>query len=359
MLGIAVDDGEVCAVLVDADVPSLGPFDSQRLVPERGAAAADTAARAVVAMTERAATASLAIQAIGLTVTPGGADETRDIADAIGAVTDSAVQVVDLDDARLAYLAGAPELSSTPVLAVHTRTGGVESASIVDAGSRAVLASVSPSGDVFGGYSESLPEAMDEAIARAGRTPQALVFLDLQPGDAGPARELATILGVPFVTPHGVPWHRATGASLVAAKRTEPVAVAAVAPGRGRGAALLAAIVALVAILGGGLAVAVGGIAQTNGSTPDDPGTSVSPSAPAQESASVAVPVPETPVAVTPDPCEAARPASWPARASDPDLPGPSGADRGSGTTGPGIIGPDGAVPAEPDPCAPERPVAP
>lgn len=354
MLGIAVDDGEVCAVLVDADVPSLGPFDSQRLVADRNAAPADTAAAAVVAMTERAAKASLSILSIGLTVTPGGADDARDVADAIAAVTDTPVEIVDLDDARLAYLAGAPELAAATVLALHTRTGSVESASVVDTGSRAVLASVTPAGDVFGGYSESLPEAMDEAIARAGKTPNALVFLDLQPGDAGPARELATILGVPFVTPHGVPWHRATGASLVAAERNRPAPVAGAPTGRGRGVALLAAIVALVAILGGGLAVAVGGIGQTGDGTPN-PDTVVAPSTPAPAPASVAVPVPETPVAVPADPCAGARPVSWPIRMSDPDLPGPADTDR---SVGPGAV-PGAPVTAGSDPCAQNRPVEP
>ncbi|MBM7457607.1 hypothetical protein [Rhodococcus coprophilus] len=354
MLGVAVDDGEVCAVLVDADVPSLGPFDSQRHVAGRAANPADTAAAAVVAMTERAANASLSILSIGLTVTTGGAAEAGEIADAIGAVTETPVEIVALDDARLAYLAGAPELASAPVLAVHTRTGNVESASIVDTGSRAVLASVTPAGNVFGGYSESLPEAMDEAIARAGQTPGALVFLDLEPGDAAPAKELATILGVPFITPHGVPWHRATGASLVAAQRNGPAAVAGVPAGRGRGAALLAVLVALVAILGGGLAVAVGGIVPTRDAAPDTsmPVSSSAPTPePAPASASVAVPVPEIPVAVPQDPCGEARPVSWPVRGSDPDLPGPAAADRGTAPAAP--------VPAEPDPCAPGRPVTP
>ena len=350
MLGVAVDDGEVCAVLVDADVPTLGPFDSQRLVAERGADPAEIAASAVVAMTERAAKASLTILSIGLTVTPGGGVEAGEVADAIGAVTDTPVEIVPLDDARLAYLAGAPELASTPVLALHTRTSNVESASIADIVSRTVLASVTPAGDVFGGYSESLPEAMDEAIARAGQTPKAVVFLDLEPGDAGPARELATILGVPFITPHGVPWHRATGASLVAAERNAPASVTGAPAGRGRGAALLAVLVALVAILGGGLAVAVGGITHTKEVAPD-PSTSVSSSVPAPGPESGAVAVPETPVAVPSDPCGDARPVSWPVRASDPDVPGPAGADRG---TVPGAPVPGGS-----DPCAPELSVTP
>ena len=60
------------------------------------------------------------------------------------------------------------------------------------------------------------------------------LFLDLRPGDAGPARELATVLGVPFVTPHGVPWHRATGAALVAARQDAPPPVPGSATGSGR-----------------------------------------------------------------------------------------------------------------------------
>ncbi len=54
MLGISIDDGEVCAVLVDADVPSLGPFDSQRGFGAPGDTPAEAAAAAASAMAERA-----------------------------------------------------------------------------------------------------------------------------------------------------------------------------------------------------------------------------------------------------------------------------------------------------------------
>ncbi|MEE2034666.1 hypothetical protein [Rhodococcus chondri] len=314
MLGIAVDEGEVCAVLVDADVPALGPFDSQRWAHEPEVSPADAAAHAVTAMAGRAAAASLTVDRIGLVACPDESDAVREIADAVRAAADVEVDVVPLDDARLAFLAGAPEFAETPVLALHNRTDGVESASMVDIGSVRILSTVALDGDSLTGYTESLPEVMDEAIARAGVHPHALVFLDLRPGDAAPARELSTILGVPFVTPHGVPWHRATGAALVAARQGEAVtATAATVSGRRRGAALLATLVALVAILGGGLAVAVGGSDRPQAGVPGLQ-TAVAP-------VPSPVPAPSRPATstATPDPCATVQPASWPVRASDPD----------------------------------------
>lgn len=314
MLGIAVDEGEVCAVLVDADVPMLGPFDSQRWPYDPDVSSAEAAARAATTMVERAATASLTVDRIGLVSCPDEAEAAGEVADAVRATTDVDVDVVPLDDARLAFLAGAPEFAETPVLALHNRTDGVESASVVDIRSSRILSTVAVDGDTFPGYAESLPEVMDEAIARSGTHPQALVFLDLRPGDAGPARELSTILGVPFVTPHGVPWHRATGAGLVAARHGQPDATAATpVAGRRRGAALLAALVTFVAILGGGLAVAVGGGDRQPVGVPGLQ-TAVAP-------APSPVPQPSrSTTATTPaDPCATVRPASWPVRASDPE----------------------------------------
>ncbi|WP_455900480.1 hypothetical protein [Rhodococcus gordoniae] len=314
MLGISVDDGEVCAVLVDADVPSLGPFDSQRGFGAPGDTPAEAAAAAASAMAERASAASLTLVAAAVVTGPENDEDADPVTEAVRAVLGVDVDTVLLDDARLAFLAGAPELADLPVLALHTRTYGVESASMVDVPSRAVLSTVSPDGDEFGPYTQSLPEAMDEAVARAGISPHAVVFLDLRPGDARPARELATVLGVPFVTPHGVPWHRATGAALVAAARRAPTVVAT-PPSRRRGTVLLATLVALVALLGGGLAVAVSSGVQAERSAPGLQTAVAPPPSP--------VPSPDrAPVA---DPCFEARPASWPARASDPAVgPAPS-----------------------------------
>ncbi|WP_241385166.1 hypothetical protein [Rhodococcus sp. CH91] len=308
MLGISLDDGEVCAVLVDADVPALGPFDSQRGFGAPGADPADAAAAAATVMAERAASASLNLVAAAVVTGQENDQDAEPVAEAVRAVLGLDVDVVVLDDARLAFLAGAPELSDLPVLALHTRTFGVESASVVDVPSRTVLSTVSPEGDEFGPHTQSLPEAMDEAIARAGTSPAAVVFLDLRPGDAAPARELSTVLGVPFVTPHGVPWHRATGAALVAAERRVPP-VAAAPAGRRRGTVLLATLVLLVALLGGGLAVAVGGGTQPGRSAPGLQTAVAPPPSP--------VPQPDRPLVE--DPCSDVRPASWPARASDPD----------------------------------------
>ena len=311
MLGISVDDGEVCAVLVDADVPSLGPFDSQRGFGAPDDTPAEAAAAAATAMAERAAAASLSLTGAAVVTGPENDEDAEPVTEAVRAVLGIDVETVLLDDARLAFLGGAPELADLPVLALHTRTFGVESASLVDVPSRTVLSTVSPDADEFGPHTQSLPEAMDEAIARAGTSPAAVVFLDLRPGDAGPARELSIVLGVPFVTPHGVPWHRATGAALVAAERRAP-AVAAAPAGRRRGTVLLATLVALVALLGGGLAVAVGSGVQPERSAPGLQTAVAPPPSP--------VPQPDR-TAVT-DPCAEVRPASWPARASDPE-PGP------------------------------------
>ncbi|MEU5841775.1 hypothetical protein [Rhodococcus sp. NPDC047139] len=332
MLGISVDDGEVCAVLVDADVPNLGPFDSQRGFGAPGDTPAEVAAAAAAAMSERAAAASLTLSAAAVVTGPENDEDAGPVTEAVRAVLGIDVESVLLDDARLAFLAGAPELADLLVLALHTRTFGVESASIVDVPSREVLSTVSPDGDEFGPHTQSLPEAMDEAIARAGVSPDAVVFLDLRPLDAGPARELSTVLGVPFVTPHGVPWHRATGAALVAADRRAP-AIAAAPAGRHRGTALLAALVALVALLGGGLAVAVGSGAQAERSAPGVQTAVAPPPSP--------VPQPDRPRAA--DPCSEARPASWPARASDP---------------APGSVPSPETTPAAP-PCGSSPPTAP
>lgn len=315
ILGISVDDGELCAVLVDADVPSLGPFDSQRGFGAPTDTLADAAAKAAAAMIGRAAAASLTVESVAIVVGP---DDEMHLDEIVGAVRaeigqDRAVETVSLDEARLAFLRGAPELDALPVLALHTRTGGVESASVVDIASRRVLSTVSPDDDEFGPYGQSLPEAMDEAIARAGAAPDAVVFLDLRPGDAGPARELATILTVPLVTPHGVPWHRATGGALVAAARHVPVP-APPTKGRRKSAVLMAAVTALVVLLGGGLAMAVGGTPGPQRSAPGvQPGV-----APPQS------PVPQPTRPGTTDPCEQGdrsdvQPASWPMRVSDSD----------------------------------------
>lgn len=337
MLGISVDDGELCAVLVDADVPNLGPFDSQRGFGTLTDSPADAAAVAAAAMLERAATASLTVHAVAVVLGPDDEMHSEEIAAAVRAAVGPEIPVeqVSLDAARLEFLAGAPELAALPVLALHTRTSGVESASVVETASRAVLSTVSPDGDEFDPHGQSLPEAMDEAIARAGSGPDAVVFLDLEPGDAAPARELATILGVPFVTPHGVPWHRATGGALVAAAHRRPVPSPAPV-GRRRSAVLMAAVTALVVLLGGGLAMAVGGVAGSGRSAPGMQSVVAPPQSP--------VPQPTRPAVE--DPCadgdrSGVQPASWPARASDPD--------------------PRPAPPVEttPPPCTDIRPTAP
>ncbi|MEZ5150232.1 hypothetical protein [Rhodococcus zopfii] len=317
VLGVAVDDGEISAVLVDADVPVLGPFDSQRWAASESDETADAAAGAVAAMTERAERAGLTIGRIGLVAAPG-------IADAIRAAASVEVTSVDVDAARLAFLANAPELAETPVLALHTRNGTAETVAVVDVAAGTVSAAVTPDGDDLIGYAELLPDAMDEAIARAGRSPQALVFLDLRPGDTGAARDLATVLGVPFVTPHGVPWHRATGAALVAARRDAPLPVAGGTRSRGQVAALVGLLVVLLAILGTGLAVAIGDAGESREAEP----TVVFDERPVPTSAP---PAPTYTGGPAPAPCASGapdapqiRPVSWPARASDPDpIPAP------------------------------------
>ncbi|WP_068157682.1 hypothetical protein [Rhodococcus phenolicus] len=316
VLGVAVDDGEISAVLVDADVPALGPFDSQRWAASDTGETATATVGAVAAMTERAERAGLTIGRIGLV-----AD--AEVADAVREAASVEVTAVDVDAARIAYLANAPELAATPVLALHTRSAGAETVSVVDVPAGTVPAAVTPDGDDLTGYADLLPDAMDEAIARAGRSPQALVFLDLRPGDAGLARELAAVLGVPFVTPHGVPWHRATGAALVAARRDAPPPVAGGSRGRGRIAALVASLVALLAILGTGLAVAIGGAGESRQAEPtvvfdERPVPTSAPPAPTD--GGVPAPVPCTSEAPG---APQVRPASWPVRVSDPD-PGPA-----------------------------------
>jgi len=325
ILGISVDDGEVSAVLVDADVPDLGPFDSQSGFGAPGDTPVAAAAAAATVMLERAGSAFVTPAVAAVVTGPENDEDAEPVAEAVRGVLgpDVEVDVVVLDEARLAFLAGAPELSGLSVLALHTRTYGVESASMVDVSSRAVLSTVSPDGDEFTPYTQSLPEAMDEAIARAGRSPEAVVFLDLRPEDAAAARELSTVLGVPFVTPHGTPWYRATGAALAAVSRRIPAPVLEPA-GRHRGTVLIAALVALVALLGGGLAVAV-----VSGGGPGRTAPGVQPAVAPPPSP---VPHPErTPAA---DPCASVRPASWPARVSDPD-------------------------PSPPDPCATVVPTTP
>lgn len=327
VLGVAVDDGEITAALVDADVVLLGPFDSQRWPVDPEVPVGDAVAAAVTAMIERAAAADLTVDRIGVVAPPGVAD---DVVAAVSEVSEFPVEVVPLDRARLAFLGGAHELAEHDVIALHTRTDGAESVSITDIRSGAVRSSVVRGDDALTGHVDSLPDVADEAVARAGVAPQALVFLDLRPGDRGPARELAGILRVPFVTPHGVPWHRATGAALVAAARGRPAAAAAtVAAGRRPGWVFACALVALAVLLGGGLAVAVGG----------STGSGHAPSVGVTETLA---PVPTQAPAgqdrtAEPDPCAQARPASWPLHRSDP-VPGSD---------------PDpGGAPAEPgDPC--------
>ncbi|QIX49774.1 hypothetical protein [Rhodococcus sp. DMU1] len=317
VLGVAIDAGEVCAVLVDADVPALGPFDTQRWAAgER--ADAEAVRRALAVMTERAARAGVPFARAGLVASEAVVPDPGETA--------VPVQAVGVDEARLAFLAAAPELEGVRVVALIGRDDAATTASVADIRSGAVLASVAVAEDDFGGIAPALPEAADEAVARAGVAPEALAFLDLRPGDAAVARELSAVLGVPFVTPHGVPWHRATGAALVAAHSDRPPAPAP-SPGR-RVAVLVSALVALAVLLGGGLAVAIGGAGPSEPPRPADavrsvpaPQTSLSP----ETGTPSAVPCPgrDTPAAQAPE----ARPAGWSVRASDPDLgphPGPT-----------------------------------
>jgi len=314
VLGVAVDDGEITAALVDADVTLLGPFDSQRWPADPDVTTPDAVAAAVAAMSERAEAASVTVDRIGI-VTASGAGPADDLVAAVAEVTAVPVDVVPLDRARLVFLGGAHELADHTVIAVHTRTDDTESVSIVDIRSATVLSSVVRDGDAVTGHVESLPDVADEAVARAGAAPQALVFLDLRPGDGGPARELATVLGVPFVAPHGVPWHRATGAALVAAAQDPPTATATAAGGRRPAWVLVCVLGVLTALLGGGLAVGVGGAARSGDQLPATVTETMVPvpppageSAPAGEESSPA-----------PDPCAEDRPVSWPSHRSDPD----------------------------------------
>lgn len=334
VLGVSVDDGEISAVLVDADVPALGPFDSQRWAASGSGGTTAAVAGALATMTERADRAGLAIGRIGAVAESGVVDAIRDAATV-------EVTSVEVDAARFAFLANAPELADTPLLALHTRDGGAETVSVVDGHVGTVLSAVSPPGDHLLGCGDLLPDAMDEAIARAGRSPQAVVFLDLRPGDAGPARDLASVLGVPFVTPHGVPWHRATGAALVAARLdAPPLPVAGRRPGRVT--AMAGSVVVLLAILGAGLAVAIGGTGTSGDAGPtvvfgEQTAPTTAPSVPGHTDSAVPVPC----VSDVPDEPEI-RPASWPGRASDPDpaSPGPAQAPA------PGPVPTSGPAPA-------------
>ncbi len=303
VLGVAIDAGEVCAVLVDADVPALGPFDTQRW-PVGDRAEAEAVSRAFTAMTERAARAEVHFTRAGLvapaTVVPdSGTTEVR---------------TVGIDEARLAFLAAVPELDGVRTVVLIGRDDATVRVSVADLRSGAVLASVAAAEDDFGRIVPALPEAADEAVALAGVAPEALVFPDLRPGDVAAARALAAAVGVPFVTPHGGPWHRATGAALVAA-RTEPLPAPS-SPSSRRVALLVAVVVALAVLLGGGLAVPIGGPGPSEPPRPADAARSVP--------APSAGPGPDTgvPTAV---PCQGddtpqVRPAGWSVRASDPDL---------------------------------------
>lgn len=343
-LGIAVDAGEVSAVLVDADTPLLGPFDSQRW-PATEAGDAAGVEHAVAAMVERAAGARLTIDTVGV-VTAGEDDEILAAVDAVSPVP--AVRV-PLDTARLAFLAAARELAGSNPLALHTRTGEVESLSIVDTATGSVLSSVVRDDDPVTGHGASLPEIADEAIARAGAAPAGVVFLDLRPGDAAPARELSAVLGAPFVTPHGVPWHRATGAALMSAREEPTVAAASppvARPGSRRGVVLTVAVVGLAALLSGGLAAAMGGVGGTRDAESVEHSTTViddAPETPSPTTGRAPSPVPDSgdePAPLPSEPCDQVRPVSWPGLASDP-APGP---DHGAEPS---------PLPCDPPPAAP------
>lgn len=189
VLGVAIDAGEVCAVLVDADVPALGPFDTQRW-PVGDRTETDAVSRAFTAMTERAARAEVHFTRAGLVA-------------AGTAVPDSGtteVRTVGIDEARLAFLAAAPELDGVRTVVLIGRDDATVRVSVADIRSGAVLASVAAAEDDFGRIVPALPEAADEAVALAGVAPEVLVFPDLRPGDVAAARALAAVLGVPFVT---------------------------------------------------------------------------------------------------------------------------------------------------------------
>lgn len=310
VLGVAVDAGEVCAVLVDADVPALGPFDTQRW-PVGDRTEAEAVCHAFTAMTGRAARAEVRFTRAGLVA--AGTTVPDSVLDS-GATE---VRIVGTDEARLAFLAAAPELDGVRTVVLIGRDDATGRVSVADIRSGAVLASVAVAEDDFGQIAPALPGAADEAVALAGVGPEALVFPDLRPGDVAVARALAAALDVPFVTPHGGPWHRATGAALVAA-RTEPLPAVPSPSSSRRVALLVAVVVALAVLLGGGLAVAIGGAGPSEPPRPADAARSVPvpPAGPTPDTgAPTAVPCPERD---TPQ----VRPAGWSMRASDPD-PGP------------------------------------
>ncbi|MGW3481191.1 hypothetical protein, partial [Rhodococcus indonesiensis] len=267
VLGVAVDAGEVCAVLVDADVPALGPFDTQRW-PVGDRTEAEAVGHAFTAMTERAARAEVRFTRAGL-VAAG-----TTVPDSMPDSGATEVRIVGTDEARLAFLAAAPELDGVRTVVLIGRDDATGRVSVADIRSGAVLASVAVAEDDFGQIAPALPGAADEAVALAGVGPEALVFPDLRPGDVAVARALAAALDVPFVTPHGGPWHRATGAALVAA-RTEPLPAAPSPSSSRRVALLVAVVVALAVLLGGGLAVAIGGAGPSEPPRPADAARSV------------------------------------------------------------------------------------
>ncbi|MFD4179763.1 hypothetical protein [Rhodococcus sp. NPDC058514] len=348
-VGVTLGKEGVRAVLVDADVPGLGPVDSR--FEDRGGDDVGRATSAVGQMVDRARHIGLDPVAVGVVA----ADPAAAVAIEAQLRRDGLppVAVVGAAEARLAFLRSMPELAAARTALVLAEWPGEVLAHAVDLRSGAAQAGVERV--TAGTFTDvaATTALLEEMRSGAPRGRAVVVVLGIRPSDASVIRTAAGALGLAAVVPYAGRWHLATGAAISAAADQTSVPAAFASP-QGEAKALpkgrlLAGAAAVVAVLLTGLAAVVATPTSTQGpvapTTPEpiDVAELTSPGPPGH---------PGDPCARVgaPSPGPTTAPAAWRAGelrysvrlVSDPDPSQPEPAERPS-TRGPGASGVPGA----------------
>ncbi|MFG1783039.1 hypothetical protein ACGFIU_11415 [Rhodococcus oryzae] len=357
-VGVTLGKEGVRAVLIDTDVPGLGPVDSR--FEDRAGDDVGQAVWATEQMVDRARRIGLNPTAVGIVAADPAAAEA--IKAKLGSDGVPAVTVVGAAEARLAFLRSIPELAGARTALVLAEWPGEVLAHAVDLRSGAAQAGVQRV--TAGTFSEvSFTTALLEDMqSGAPRGKVAVVVLGIRPSETSVIRSAAAALGLAAVVPYAGRWHLATGAAIGAAEvqTSVPAAFAATAAGETKAlpkGKVLAGAAAVVAVLLAGLTAVLVSPAPTSTQGPVAPATPErndvselkSPALPGDPCARAGAPGPTT------------QPAAWRAGGlgysvrlvSDPDPSQPDPADlpaphkpRASGTPGasgaPGAPGPSG-----------------
>ncbi|MFC7449488.1 hypothetical protein [Rhodococcus daqingensis] len=359
-VGVTLGKEGVRAVLVDTDVPGLGPVDSR--FEDRGGDDVGLAVSAADQMVDRARHIGLDPVAVGIVA-----------ADPEAAVAIEAqlrhsglpsVAVVGAAEARLAFLRAMPELASARTALVLAEWPGEVLAHAVDLRSGVAQAGVERvTAGTFADVTATTA-LLDQMRSDVPRGRVAVVVLGIRPSEASVIGTAAADLGLASVVPYAGRWHLATGAAISAAAG-QISAPAAFAPPSGEAKALpkgrvLAGAAAVVAVLLAGLGAVLAAPAPT--STPGPVVPTSSERNDISELKSPGQPGDPCARAGAPSPGPTIEPAAWRAGelrysvrlVSDPDPSQPEPAElpsnrapRASGV--PGTFGAPGTPPA--DPC--------